>query len=35
MCKDNNGKSKGWEIGIGPSIVIVDKGTARALPGLL
>jgi lipid-binding SYLF domain-containing protein len=24
-------KSKGWEIGIGPSIVIVDKGTARAL----
>ena len=24
-------ESKGWEIGIGPSIVIVDKGTARAL----
>jgi lipid-binding SYLF domain-containing protein len=24
-------KSEGWEIGVGPSIVIVDKGTARAL----
>ncbi len=24
-------KSDGWEIGTGPSIVIVDKGTARAL----
>jgi lipid-binding SYLF domain-containing protein len=24
-------ESKGWEIGVGPSIVIVDKGTARAL----
>lgn len=23
--------SEGWEIGVGPSIVIVDKGTARAL----
>jgi lipid-binding SYLF domain-containing protein len=24
-------KSEGWEIGVGPSIVVVDKGTARAL----
>jgi lipid-binding SYLF domain-containing protein len=24
-------ESKGWEIGVGPSIVIVDKGTARSL----
>ena len=24
-------ESKGWEIGVGPSIVIVDKGTACAL----
>ncbi|HTP65392.1 MAG TPA: lipid-binding SYLF domain-containing protein [Geobacteraceae bacterium] len=24
-------KSKGWEIGVGPSIVIVDKGAAKAL----
>jgi lipid-binding SYLF domain-containing protein len=24
-------KSKGWELGVGPSIVIVDAGTARSL----
>ena len=24
-------KSEGWEIGVGPSIVIVDKGAAKAL----
>jgi len=24
-------KSKGWEIGVGPSIVVVDKGAARSL----
>jgi len=24
-------KSKGWEIGVGPSIVIVDKGVAKSL----
>ncbi len=24
-------KSKGWEIGVGPSIVIVDKGAAKSL----
>jgi lipid-binding SYLF domain-containing protein len=24
-------KSKGWEIGVGPSIVIVDEGIARSL----
>ena len=24
-------KIEGWEIGVGPSIVIVEKGTARAL----
>lgn len=24
-------ESEGWEIGVGPSIVIVDKGTARSL----
>ena len=23
--------SQGWEIGVGPSIVIVDKGTAKSL----
>jgi lipid-binding SYLF domain-containing protein len=33
---DNEGlnylrKSKGWEIGVGPSIVIVDEGVARSL----
>ncbi len=24
-------KSSGWEIGVGPSIVVVDKGTAKSL----
>ena len=24
-------KSSGWEVGVGPSIVVVDEGTARAL----
>ena len=24
-------KSKGWELGVGPSIVIVDEGVARGL----
>ncbi len=24
-------KSKGWEVGVGPSIVVVDKGMARSL----
>ena len=24
-------KSSGWEIGVGPSVVVVDEGTARAL----
>jgi len=24
-------KSNGWEIGVGPSIVIVDKGVAKSL----
>ena len=24
-------KSKGWEIGVGPSVVVVDEGLARSL----
>jgi lipid-binding SYLF domain-containing protein len=24
-------KSKGWEIGVGPSVVVVDEGIARSL----
>lgn len=24
-------KSKGWEVGVGPSVVLVDKGVARSL----
>jgi lipid-binding SYLF domain-containing protein len=24
-------KSKGWEVGVGPSVVVVDEGIARSL----